>query len=95
MRRLLDLLVAGLGLVVLSPLFAVIALLVKLESPGPVFFSQARVGKDEKTFRILKFRSMRVAAPQQETVETDVESMDVPATGSEMSRGSCSPSAAS
>ena len=53
-----------LGLVVLSPLLALIALLIKLESPGPVFFTQKRVGKDEKPFEIIKFRSMTVAEPR-------------------------------
>ena len=62
-RRVLDVTVATLGLVVLSPLLALISFLIKLESPGPVLFKQTRVGKGEKPFDILKFRSMKVAAP--------------------------------
>jgi lipopolysaccharide/colanic/teichoic acid biosynthesis glycosyltransferase len=76
LRRALDVSVAGLGLVVLSPLLAAIALLVKLESPGPIFFRQARVGKDEKPFEIIKFRSMRSAAPEESTVDIGIEDME-------------------
>ena len=74
-RRLFDVLVSGLGLVVLSPLLALIAALVKLESPGPVFFSQKRVGKDEQTFEIIKFRSMSVAEAGEQTVRQDIGDM--------------------
>jgi lipopolysaccharide/colanic/teichoic acid biosynthesis glycosyltransferase len=75
-RRAFDVLVATLGLVVLSPLMAVIAMLIKVESPGPVFFRQTRVGKDEKPFEIIKFRSMTVAPPAESMVETDIEDME-------------------
>ncbi len=74
-RRAFDLSIATLGLVVLSPLFGLIALLVKLESPGPVFFRQQRIGKDGRPFDILKFRSMRVAPPGESTV-ANVENID-------------------
>ena len=57
-KRLLDLFGAAVGLVVLSPLFAVIAALIKLESRGPVFFVQDRVGGGGRLFRIVKFRTM-------------------------------------
>jgi exopolysaccharide biosynthesis polyprenyl glycosylphosphotransferase len=57
-KRTLDLLVSGLGLTVFLPLFAAITLLVKLDSRGPVFFAQRRIGRDGREFRILKFRSM-------------------------------------
>ncbi len=49
---------AGLGLVLLSPLFAVIAIAVKLQDGGPVFYSQSRIGRGFKPFRLYKFRSM-------------------------------------
>jgi lipopolysaccharide/colanic/teichoic acid biosynthesis glycosyltransferase len=75
-RRAFDVLVATLGLVVLSPLMAVIAVLIKLESPGPVFFRQTRVGKDERPFEIIKFRSMTAAPPAEATVETGIEDME-------------------
>lgn len=59
MKRLFDIIASGLGLIVLSPLFAVIALWIKTDSKGPVFYRQERVGKDNKEFRLFKFRSMR------------------------------------
>lgn len=61
-KRLLDTVVAGLVLLVLSPFLAVIALLVKLTSPGPVFFRQERVGKHGRVFGMHKFRTMYVGA---------------------------------
>ncbi len=67
-RRLFDLTAAVLGLIVLSPLMVLIALLIKLESPGPVFFVQKRVGKDGSLFPLIKFRSMRAAAAGEQTV---------------------------
>lgn len=57
-KRAFDLAAAGAGLLLLSPAFAVIAVLIKLDSPGPVFFRQERVGKNGIPFRILKFRTM-------------------------------------
>lgn len=62
MKRLFDVLASGLGLLVLSPLFLVLALWIKLDSKGPVFYRQVRVGRNNKDFRIFKFRSMRVGA---------------------------------
>lgn len=60
MRRLLDILVSALALLALQPVFAVIALLVKVDSKGPVFFRQKRVGKAGKLFSIHKFRTMHI-----------------------------------
>lgn len=58
-KRGFDLIAATAGLVLLSPLFLLVALLIKLESPkGSVFFYQTRVGRDEQPFRMFKFRSM-------------------------------------
>jgi len=54
----LDLTLAGLGVVVLSPLLAAVAASVALDSPGPVFFRQVRVGRGFRPFRIIKFRTM-------------------------------------
>ena len=54
--------VSGLGLIVLSPLFLFLAIWIKLDSKGPVFYKQVRVGYKNKDFRIIKFRSMRVGA---------------------------------
>ena len=62
MKRLFDIIASACGLVVLSPLFAVLAVWIKLDSKGPVFYRQARVGKDNRDFRLFKFRSMRPEA---------------------------------
>lgn len=65
MKRLFDIVASGCGLLVLSPLFIVMAIWIKLDSTGPVFYRQARVGRDNKDFHIFKFRSMRVGADKQ------------------------------
>jgi lipopolysaccharide/colanic/teichoic acid biosynthesis glycosyltransferase len=57
-KRSFDLLASGLGLVLLAPLLLVLAVWIKLDSQGPVFFRQERVGRDGKLFRIHKFRTM-------------------------------------
>ena len=62
MKRLFDIIASGIGLLVLSPLFIIIAIWIKLDSKGPVFYRQVRVGKNNKDFRIFKFRSMRVGS---------------------------------
>jgi Undecaprenyl-phosphate glucose phosphotransferase len=58
-KRVLDFSLSALGLLLLAPLFAIIAFLIKLDSPGPVFFLQRRYGFNEQPFRIIKFRTMR------------------------------------
>ena len=62
MKRLFDIVASGFGLIVLSPLFLLLAIWIKLDSKGPVFYRQVRVGRYNKDFRIFKFRSMRVGA---------------------------------
>ena len=62
MKRLFDVIASGFGLIVLSPLFIILAIWIKLDSKGPVFYRQVRVGYKNKDFRIFKFRSMRVGA---------------------------------
>ncbi len=62
MKRAFDIIASGLGLIVLSPLFLVLAIWIKLDSKGPVFYRQVRVGYKNKDFRIFKFRSMRGGA---------------------------------
>src|SRR5258705_4991408 len=62
-KRLFDLVGSGLALLVSGPLFVLIALAIKLEDGGPVFFRQERVGLKGRLFRIRKFRTMRPAAP--------------------------------
>jgi polysaccharide biosynthesis protein PslA len=58
-KRAFDISVAALALLLLSPLFAVVALLIRLDSPGPVIFRQKRYGLNQEPFRIFKFRTMR------------------------------------
>ncbi|WP_346539596.1 sugar transferase [Micromonospora sp. DPT] len=62
MKSLMDRVAAGLGLLLLAPLFAVIALAIRISDPGPVFFRQPRVGHEGHTFRVWKFRTMYVDA---------------------------------
>lgn len=62
MKRLFDIVASGLGLIVLSPLFLILAIWIKHDSKGPIFYRQVRVGYKNKDFRIFKFRSMRVGA---------------------------------
>ena len=62
MKRLFDIFASGCGLIVLSPLFVILFIWVKLDSEGPVFYRQVRVGYKNKDFRIFKFRSMRIGS---------------------------------
>ncbi len=62
MKRLLDITASGIGLLLLSPIFLVLAIWIKLDSQGPVFYRQVRVGRGNRDFRIFKFRSMRVGS---------------------------------
>ena len=62
MKRLFDIVASTLGLLILSPVFIIVAIWIKLDSPGPVFYRQTRVGRYNKDFRIFKFRSMRVGS---------------------------------
>lgn len=61
-KRIFDILLSAIGLVALIPLFAVVALLIKLESGGPVLYKQPRVGLFNREFRVVKFRSMTIDA---------------------------------
>jgi len=63
MKRVFDIAVAFLGLFLLSPLLLLVALLIKLDSPGPIFFRQERIGKGFRSFFIYKFRTMVKDAP--------------------------------
>jgi lipopolysaccharide/colanic/teichoic acid biosynthesis glycosyltransferase len=62
-KRLLDIVASFIGLLLLSPVLLIIALLIKRDSPGPVFFRQERIGQYGKSFHIHKFRTMTVAQP--------------------------------
>lgn len=63
-KRLFDIVASGIGLILLSPLFLYLAIRIKYEDHGPAFYSQERIGKDGKPFRMYKFRSMIVNADQ-------------------------------
>ena len=62
-KRFLDILLSGLALILLSWLFVVLAIVICIDDPGPVFFKQKRVGKDKTYFQLHKFRSMKMTAP--------------------------------
>ena len=62
MKRLFDIVASGCGLLVLSPVLLIVAIWIKLDSPGPVFYRQVRVGYKNKDFRIFKSRSMRIGS---------------------------------
>ena len=64
MKRVCDAVISFLGLVVLSPLLLIVGILIQLDSPGPVFFRQQRMGRGFLPFSIYKFRTMVVDAPQ-------------------------------
>jgi lipopolysaccharide/colanic/teichoic acid biosynthesis glycosyltransferase len=69
-KRAFDVVVAGVGLLIVSPLFAVIALLVKLTSPGPIFYRQERCGTGGQSFKIMKFRKMADSVKSGDRVTT-------------------------
>jgi exopolysaccharide biosynthesis polyprenyl glycosylphosphotransferase len=76
LKRIMDCIGAGIGLLLLSPLFAAMAILIKLESAGPVLFSQTRIGKDGVEFRCWKFRSMFQDAEQRKQELLQQNEMD-------------------
>lgn len=63
-KRFFDIFLSLLAIVVFSPLYIILAILVKLTSKGPIFFKQERIGKNKKHFKILKFRTMRIDTPK-------------------------------
>lgn len=63
LKRLIDLLLSFLAIVLLLPLWIVLSIAIFVTDPGPVFFTQKRVGKNKKTFKILKFRTMKTSTP--------------------------------
>jgi exopolysaccharide biosynthesis polyprenyl glycosylphosphotransferase len=71
-KRAFDVAVSTVALVALSPVLAACALAIKLDTPGPVFFRQRRVGKDERRFEVLKFRSMYVDAERRKAEVADL-----------------------
>jgi len=63
-KRLIDILLSGCGILVLSPVLLALVIAIKLDSPGPVLFRQKRVGLHKSHFQILKFRTMRIDTPK-------------------------------
>ena len=63
-KRLIDFILSLVGLVVLSPIFLILCIWIKLDSRGPIFFKQKRVGKNKSYFNILKFRTMYIDTPK-------------------------------
>ena len=79
LKRVMDVIGSGVGLVLLSPFLLAISILIKLDSRGPVFFRQARAGKDGKPFTMLKFRTMVSDAEKQLDELVDLKRLDQPA----------------
>lgn len=63
LKRMIDFILALIGLVILSPVFLILFIAIKLDSPGPIFFKQKRVGINKSYFYILKFRTMKIDTP--------------------------------
>mgnify|MGYP001267403272 FL=1 len=63
-KRSIDIICSLVGLILLSPVYLIICIAIKITSPGPVLFKQKRVGLHKKYFNILKFRTMRIDAPK-------------------------------
>jgi hypothetical protein len=64
LKRVIDFILSLIGLIILSPVFIILCIWIKLDSKGPIFFRQKRVGKNKKYFNILKFRTMYVDTPK-------------------------------
>lgn len=64
LKRVIDFILSLIGLIVLSPVFIILCIWIKLDSKGPIFFRQKRVGKHKKHFNILKFRTMYIDTPK-------------------------------
>ncbi len=62
-KRIFDIVLSAIALICLSWLFLIISVAIKIDDPGPVFFSQKRVGKDKSYFKLYKFRSMKMSTP--------------------------------
>lgn len=63
-KRLLDIIISSIGLIILSPIFLMIIIAIKVDSKGPVFFRQKRIGMHKSHFNILKFRTMKAETPK-------------------------------
>lgn len=63
-KRTIDVLLSGIGILVLSPILLILCIAIKLDSPGPILFTQKRVGINKSHFQIYKFRTMRTDTPK-------------------------------
>ena len=63
-KRIIDILLSGLAIIILSPLLLILCIAIKIDSPGPIFFTQKRVGIHKTYFQIYKFRTMRTDTPK-------------------------------
>src|SRR5699024_11270101 len=63
-KRIIDFILSLIAIIILSPVFLLLAIWIKMDSPGPVFFKQKRIGKDRSFFQIYKFRTMRSDTPK-------------------------------
>lgn len=81
MKRAFDIAASAIGLLILSPMFALIAIWIKLDSKGPVFYKQIRVGRGNKDFKIFKFRSMKVGADKGSLISIGNEEQRVTRSG--------------
>jgi exopolysaccharide biosynthesis polyprenyl glycosylphosphotransferase len=77
-KRLMDIAISSGAIIILSPLFLAVALLIKLTSPGPAFFVQERIGLNKRRFRLYKFRTMISAAEQMQAELETLNEMDGP-----------------
>ncbi|WP_346929342.1 exopolysaccharide biosynthesis polyprenyl glycosylphosphotransferase [Clostridium sp.] len=75
-KRIFDIILSFIGIVILLPIYLVIAIAIKLDSKGPVLFKQVRVGKDRRNFTIYKFRTMVVSAESKRELQIDPTNMD-------------------
>ncbi|WP_414632888.1 MULTISPECIES: sugar transferase [unclassified Clostridium] len=76
LKRVFDMILSIIGILLLSPIYLIIAIAIKLDSKGPVLFKQVRVGKDRKNFTIYKFRTMVISAESKRELQIDPTNMD-------------------
>jgi lipopolysaccharide/colanic/teichoic acid biosynthesis glycosyltransferase len=76
MKRVMDIVLSLIGIIILLPLYLILIIAIKLDSKGPAFFKQIRVGKDEKNFAIYKFRTMIVNAESKRELEINPDDLE-------------------
>ena len=80
-KRLFDIIISAIGLVLLSPFMLILSIAIMIDSPGGVFYRQVRVGKNGKTFRIFKFRSMQTGSDKKGLLTVGNADMRITRTG--------------